>query len=63
MLELDLIVGGYCKEKANKFTEENCLLFEEEILCCETPELYELLAGQKAKEFSPKKFVNEIREF
>ena len=62
MLELDLIIGKYVKNRVKNFSKEECDKFEREIFFCETPELYELLVGKRSAEKIENETINLIRE-
>ena len=61
MLELDIVVGEYVKQRISKYTESQCDQFEKDIFYQETPDLYELLVGNRNQEHTKNQTINAIR--
>lgn len=63
MLELDLVVSRYIKEKVNGWSLIQCRDFYDQVLTKETPDLYRLVISREMKESKNDPFISDLIKF
>lgn len=61
MLELDLVVGSWAREKIPTMDRQECLDYNKEVLELETPNIYRKILGTEKNSLENKGYIRDLK--